>query len=439
MKISHRITVGLKRLSALLLLSGISAVSTVFALTVHDSHTVTMSVVIGGAPAEEPIVIIHTPLSGASPVTRMTIVQGEAGTDPTLVSGSSFAGRFKPGDASPALSEPRIRVTVFFRLLRPNLPSGVFDFDELPSVTGPDPTAFAFQINRSSVTPGQLQYKIRAEKLQAGTTHHVLATAWFPPGSSTATNAANIPVGIQAGAAQVIGPDGGRVVIRDGNPDDGQSNLNVPAGLFGTPATVTFDEFPADPALFPPLGQLQTPEAVYHVDTDQRFKGGMALSVLFPDFVFSEGGRDGRLDVSKQLVGTAGLFWWDGFAWRPLGGRVDPNSNLLTARVDRPGFYAVMSAPPISPEDRRPMEKVITPNGDGVNDQATFMLGSVLENVKIEIFDITGHRIRTINTSSNVFNWDGRDSSGSVVESGVYIYQYKLEGKRVSGLIAVAK
>ena len=31
--------------------------------------------------------------------------------------------------------------------------------------------------------------------------------------------------------------------------------------------------------------------------------------------------------------------------------------------------------------------------------------------------------------------WDGRDDSGNVVESGVYIYQYKVDGQRISGLI----
>ena len=54
----------------------------------------------------------------------------------------------------------------------------------------------------------------------------------------------------------------------------------------------------------------------------------------------------------------------------------------------------------------------------------------------VEIFDITGHRIRTM---VDPFEWNGRDDSGKVVESGVYIYQYKVDGERVSGLIGVAK
>jgi gliding motility-associated-like protein len=87
----------------------------------------------------------------------------------------------------------------------------------------------------------------------------------------------------------------------------------------------------------------------------------------------------------------------------------------------------------LSPEDYRPAKKIITPNGDGINDEADF--SGLAEEVKI--FDITGRKIRSV--SAGTGQWDGKDDDGSVVESGVYIYQFKVDGTLVSGVIAVAK
>ena len=84
------------------------------------------------------------------------------------------------------------------------------------------------------------------------------------------------------------------------------------------------------------------------------------------------------------------------------------------------------------------MEKVITPNGDGINDELNFSFGDLTQSVDVDIFDVNGHRVRSL-ASPNNLKWDGRDDSGKVVESGVYIYQYTVDGKRVSGLVAVAK
>jgi flagellar hook assembly protein FlgD len=54
----------------------------------------------------------------------------------------------------------------------------------------------------------------------------------------------------------------------------------------------------------------------------------------------------------------------------------------------------------------------------------------------VKIYDITGRLIRTI---ENTDRWDGRDDDGNIVESGIYIYQFKKAGQRISGTIIVVK
>jgi gliding motility-associated-like protein len=185
------------------------------------------------------------------------------------------------------------------------------------------------------------------------------------------------------------------------------------------------------------LGNLGTPVAVYRLDAQPRIPGTVLFSLLYPDFVFPQG-QDGVLDGTTSREDRASVLWWDGFRWRRLGGAIDSLRNTITARLGFFSYMAIVPAAPISPQDRRPFERIITPNGDGVNDTAVFSLGDVNQNVRVQIFDATGHRVRTLN-SLNTIDWDGRDDGGRIVESGVYIYQYEVDGQLVSGLIAVAK
>jgi gliding motility-associated-like protein len=95
----------------------------------------------------------------------------------------------------------------------------------------------------------------------------------------------------------------------------------------------------------------------------------------------------------------------------------------------------------MSADEYRPKEKIITPNGDDKNPYASF--GNLNgQDYSIDIFDIRGHKVKTITTSS-LPRWDGTDDGGRVVESGVYLYQFKADvngsSKLISGTIVVAK
>ncbi|MBN1385023.1 MAG: hypothetical protein JW983_09110 [Elusimicrobia bacterium] len=131
------------------------------------------------------------------------------------------------------------------------------------------------------------------------------------------------------------------------------------------------------------------------------------------------------------------VFYWDGIEWRYIGGEVDKENKVVIAKLSHFSIYAILPAKEVLPV--RPAEKIITPAlRDGNNDQANFD-GLAGKDVDISIYDITGRKVRTINALADGSFWDGEDGLDNIVESGVYIYQFELDGKMYSGTIAVAK
>ncbi len=87
---------------------------------------------------------------------------------------------------------------------------------------------------------------------------------------------------------------------------------------------------------------------------------------------------------------------------------------------------------------------IVTPNGDGFNDQIRFVLDNPTSaDVQGHLYDVSGHEVASLGLissgTSTTLTWDGRNSSGSVVESGVYLYQISGDSSRIAGMVAVAR
>ncbi|MBI1929482.1 T9SS type A sorting domain-containing protein, partial [Candidatus Poribacteria bacterium] len=81
-----------------------------------------------------------------------------------------------------------------------------------------------------------------------------------------------------------------------------------------------------------------------------------------------------------------------------------------------------------------------TPNPSGdASDRTIFHVQTRGDDVTftIEIYDLTGRRIRTLRNGLNV--WDGADESGQVAEGGVYIYQIHAGDEVISGTVVVVR
>jgi len=385
-----------------------------------------------------PIFIVHTPLRGISPIDKVAIVQGAAGFHPTNNS-VPFPDRIT-SLSRPLAAGDEIQIHLFYKVVLSSQEaiSDTIPFQEVlpPIVRSTDPLPFAFQISPEMLTGGTLEYRIFAYRFQNGV---AVSTAAYPPEAVSNLNAA-VVVGVSAGASPMFDlAAGGRIELFQGNPNVGNSYLDIPAGLLAPGTEISFNQLPLSNSIpYCPISGLSNPVSVYALGPPKvNFNGNLLVSVSYPDFIYPKG-QDGIIDGTSFPETSAGLAYYDGFSWRKLGGRVDPNLNTVTALVGEFRCIAVVPMGALSPEERRPPQRIITPNGDLSNQAAVFDFGGSFEEVEVNIFDITGHRVCSLRGVGQQ-SWYGRDDSGKIVESGVYIYQYKLDGKRVSGVIAVAK
>jgi gliding motility-associated-like protein len=83
-----------------------------------------------------------------------------------------------------------------------------------------------------------------------------------------------------------------------------------------------------------------------------------------------------------------------------------------------------------------PLRKIVTPNGDGANDFASF--SGLVPPYTLKIFNVKGREIASLEDISSPI-WDATDEDGDIVESGIYIYQVEKDGSMVTGIIVVAK
>jgi len=228
------------------------------------------------------------------------------------------------------------------------------------------------------------------------------------------------------------------IIFNDANPEDGRTYVRIPRGAVSRETEITvkqitdLDNVPEGSG----IAKSKLPVAVYDFSPDGiKFSKPLELEMLYFDL-----DSDGKVDDTETEEGNLRVFWWDGFDWRLVGGCVDVEKNVVKSKIMHFTLYAVFPAGPLNEKSYVPKERIITPVAVGSNDIAHFDgLNGI--DARIDIYDISGHKIRTINEMP--YEWDGTDEDGRIVESGVYIYQFRAEVKGemklISGVIAVAK
>jgi len=401
---------------------------TASAFTFFQKISVGASASTSGSVSPGSLVIISSPLQGYSQVSKLIIIQGSAGKNPTNAP-QSFASRLTPASSKVKTSaaDNSLRVTVQYRFISPAADPTSVQFNTLGVVQGPDPMSFAFQVNSQEVIEGMsLDYRIIAEKLDSA--GNVLYRATVPSAAKDGRD--YYEVNSAAQAPIVLGMEGGRVSFYQGNPNVGNPTVEVPAGILSAKTTLSLVDVPLDADHIPGFGKLVSPVVAYRVDISPALQAQLKFSLGYPDFIFPQG-QQGLLGNTGLPESSALVMGWDGFNWLKLGGTIDPNSNLIRV-FSQPYQYLVIAPGSLSAEDTIPTHKVIAPYGD-LNNRVLVFQG-LTSDVQVDIYDSNGHRIRTCQ-----LQWDARDDSGKIVESGVYIYQYKFEGKRISGVVAVVK
>lgn len=222
---------------------------------------------------------------------------------------------------------------------------------------------------------------------------------------------------------------GGQINVAVGDPRLPGLVLTVPPGSGLRRLTIAY----ADPVGCPPRQGVSPVRAFDIGPSGAGFDRPVTISLPYPDQ-----DQDGWVDGLGVAETGLRMFRHDGVEWRALGGAVDVEANRVTARTGHFSLFGLFaSSGTVTADTIRPKERIISPNGDGVWDEAVFDgLGGVTGSYEIQIFTIEGRRVRRI-VDHNV--WNGRDDEGQPVENGTYLYRVAAAGYIVTGMIAVAR
>ncbi|OGR90377.1 MAG: hypothetical protein A2992_09670 [Elusimicrobia bacterium RIFCSPLOWO2_01_FULL_59_12] len=228
---------------------------------------------------------------------------------------------------------------------------------------------------------------------------------------------------------QVGQPQGSAAVIHDTNIPDGDTTLLFPPGALTNAGTLIVRQVPLTSVPVGPNGLL--PTVVYNFELQgTSLVDEVQITINYPAH------QSGSIIGSNGNPALLAPYWLSGFNWLALGPRDwDSRRRTISVRSPHLSTYALILSGAIGAADLRPRRRVITPNGDGINDSIDF--SGIGADSEVRFFDLKGRRVRTLRGLTLI--WDGRDDDGRIVESGLYLYQYTSLGERVSGVILVAK
>ncbi len=158
------------------------------------------------------------------------------------------------------------------------------------------------------------------------------------------------------------------------------------------------------------------------------------------------GGLDtGQASAIAQLIS---LYWYNGASFIRVGGTVVLANQALMITARNMGLYEVraISMPTsFSLTRNSPYPRVITPNHPSQNNRVFWFFDNPTdESVVGTIYDIRGAKVRdlvvdSLSPTPNSLVWDGHDSNGAVVPSGVYLYKIQAGKEKATGTIVVAR
>jgi gliding motility-associated-like protein len=226
-----------------------------------------------------------------------------------------------------------------------------------------------------------------------------------------------------------VNDSGSMVVVPDPSLTDGKTSVFLPPGSLSNPGILVVRQenilgLPAGPRGLQPI-------VAYDFELQgATLQGEAEVTLTYP------ARPDGSIIGFNGDPENLSPFWLDGMNWQVLGPRkFDGRMHTVSARTTHFSKYGLFIAGAGGAAELRPRQRILTPNGDGINDTALFSAVTTTDDVKI--FDMRGRKMRTMHGPNPA--WDGRDDEGRIVESGLYLYQYTSQGELVSGVILIAK
>ena len=195
-------------------------------------------------------------------------------------------------------------------------------------------------------------------------------------------------------------------------------------GVYGGPAAALAPDVGADWALD---GAEVVPTA------------GDSLQVAFSAISPSSGVEVVRLDFSTALFSTGAVLQASlQHSVEGEGGwqRVDPGEAVAEVASNTTTLVGKVASGPLV-QAVSVVPAVFTPNGDGINDEASFRFTVVKVGddspVEVHIYDLQGRLVRrlveqrALSTGSYGIAWDGRDRQGDIAPPGVYLARLRVD------------
>ena len=178
---------------------------------------------------------------------------------------------------------------------------------------------------------------------------------------------------------------------------------------------------------------------VLHFDT----AGGVVVPTTAPVTGLSVAGS-GAAPASVSPA-NLGMYWHNGSEFKKMYGNVDANAQTVTVESPNLGLYQIRSlfrANGAVFDLSNISGRVVTPNGDGLNDLIIFTYdpGPTNAVVRGRIYDMNGSFVADMvpGLVPNTVVWDGK-MNGRAASSGVYVYKIEGDGKTYTGTVVVAR
>jgi hypothetical protein len=241
-------------------------------------------------------------------------------------------------------------------------------------------------------------------------------------------------------------------------PQSGADVLRQERNTYGADLWIQLDEVPSDET-----GRVVRSMKITIINTDTNnavtdlvfnppvLRGILAYSVQNGQVVAGAPEPSSFFTSAKVPVISAtnaaqqlSLFWYNGAEWTKTTGSVNPADNTVSFTGSRVGGFQIRAATHGSGTTlTRVYPRIITPNGDRWNDEAIFEFDNPqLLPLSGKVYDISGASVANLKPGPNpdsTLKWDGKDSGGKVVPSGIYLYQIDLGGSMESGTVVVAR
>jgi|GEM_PF-3600509 len=138
--------------------------------------------------------------------------------------------------------------------------------------------------------------------------------------------------------------------------------------------------------------------------------------------------------LSDYNISQLSLWYFDGRFWEKLD--ADSDNGRLRARIKALGRLAILAGSlPATAEAQKIARIAHSVFAPARGEFLEFIFAYRPTEIKFNVYNINGQRIY----SGDSAIWNGRDSSGQIVEPGVYLYQLRYDGKKLTGSCVVLR